>query len=109
MNANKSTPEEARQSSRENQELHVENERLRAEIITLRAQLETEKTERRVLLEDAKKSFSQLKNLQAAQLEIRTDKIRELEGKVALLESALKRKQEQLDELTSQSESISSI
>lgn len=104
LNANKSTPEEARQSSRENQELHVENERLRAEIITLRAQLETEKTERRVLLEDAKKSFSQLKNLQAAQLEIRTDKIRELEGKVALLESALKRKQEQLDELTSQSE-----
>ncbi|EFO62395.1 Hypothetical protein GLP15_661 [Giardia lamblia P15] len=103
LNANRSIPEEARQSNHEKQALHIENERLRAEIITLRVQLEAEKAERKVLLEDAKESFSQLKSLQVAQLEIRTNKIHELEGKVTLLESALKRKQEQLDELTLQS------
>lgn len=99
LNTSKSTSTEVDSSNHEYQALYIENERLRAEIITTRAQLETEKAERRSLLEDAKESFSQLKNLQAAQLEIRNNKIHELEDKISLLESALKRKQETIDEL----------
>lgn len=99
LNASKNTTMEGDSNNRKYQVLYMENERLRAEIITTRAQLETEKTERRSLLEDVKESFNQLKNLQVAQLEIRENKTRELEDRVLILESALRRKQETIDEL----------
>ncbi len=101
LNVNKDTATKTEQNSHEYQALYIENERLKAEVITTRAQLETEKAERKSLLEDAKESFNQLKSLQTAQLEIRTNKIRELEDKISLLEGALKRKQEKIDELIS--------